>query len=133
MAGRAGVSVDTVRYYERRGLLPAAERLPSGYRLYPEAAVTRIGLARRLQALGMSLDEIAEALRAHDAGDATCESERFRLEAVRDRLEARLAELAAVRDAVEATLARCEAGECDLVAHPSSGPASRASEEAHLA
>jgi DNA-binding transcriptional MerR regulator len=50
VARQAGVSVDTVRYYERRGLLRPAGRLPSGYRLYDESAVARIRLARQLQA-----------------------------------------------------------------------------------
>jgi len=48
VARQAGVSVDTVRYYERRGLLRPAGRLPSGYRRYTEAAVARIRLARQL-------------------------------------------------------------------------------------
>ena len=85
VAVRAGVAVDTVRYYERRGLLRPAGRLPSGYRLYADAAVARIRLARQLQALGMTLDEIAATLSAHDAG-GDCASERWRLEAARDRV-----------------------------------------------
>jgi DNA-binding transcriptional MerR regulator len=118
VARRAGVSVDTVRYYERRGLLPPAERLPSGYRLYSEAAVETIALARRLQGLGLTLDEVADALRAHDGSEVTCESERWRLVAVLDRTRARIAELAALRDDVEAVLARCEAGCCELRSAP---------------
>jgi DNA-binding transcriptional MerR regulator len=114
VAGQAGVSVDTVRYYERRGLLGPARRLPSGYRLYTDSAVARIRLARRLQALGLTLDEIADALRAHDGGGATCESERWRLEAVHERITARLAELAAVRDAVDAALERCRSERCEF-------------------
>jgi DNA-binding transcriptional MerR regulator len=114
VAGRAGVSVDTVRLYERRGLLPPAQRLPSGYRLYPEAAVTTIAFARRLQGLGLTLDEIADALRAHDRGDATCASERWRLEAVLDRTRARIAELTALAENVEAVLAGCDTGRCGL-------------------
>lgn len=114
VAERAGVSVDTVRYYERRGVLGEADRLPSGYRLYPETAVATIKLARRLQGLGMTLDEVGDALRAHDRGDATCESERWRLDAVLQRTRARLAELAAVQEDIEAVLARCAAGCCEL-------------------
>jgi DNA-binding transcriptional MerR regulator len=114
VAKQAGVSVDTVRYYERRGLLPPAERLPSGYRLYSEAAVDTITLARRLQSLGMTLDEVADALRAHDGGEASCESERWRLVAVSDRTKARIAELTTLQSSIEAVLARCEAGCCGL-------------------
>ena len=116
VAARAGVSIDTVRYYERRGVLPPADRLPSGFRLYPEATVARIGLARHLQSLGMTLDEVADALRAHQRGEATCVSERWRLEAARDRVDARLAELRRIRRAVDTALKRCAAGRCELIA-----------------
>jgi DNA-binding transcriptional MerR regulator len=114
IADRAGVSIDTVRYYERRGLLTPAERLPSGYRLYRESTVERIHLARRMQGLGMSLEEVADTLQAHDHGGATCESERWRLEAVHQRITARMAELSAVREAIDNALARCANGDCAL-------------------
>jgi DNA-binding transcriptional MerR regulator len=68
VADAAGVSVDTVRFYERRGVLPAPERLPSGYRTYGSATVERIRLARRFQALGLTLDEVIDALLATDTG-----------------------------------------------------------------
>ena len=89
VASQAGVSIDTVRYYERRGVLPAAPRTAAGYRVYTEAAVARIRLARRLQSLGLTLDEIIGALHAQDAGHASCESERWRLRAAlgRDRVQ----------------------------------------------
>ncbi len=119
VARLAEVSVDTVRYYERRGVLQPAERLPSGYRLYSDAAVPTIKLARRLQGLGMTLDEVADALRTHDRGDASCDSQRWRLEAVLDRTRARLAELAAVQADIESVLGRCRAGRCDLQASAS--------------
>ncbi len=114
LARRSEVTIDTVRYYERRGVLSPARRLPSGYRLCSENTVARIRLVRRLQGLGMTLDEVAEALRAHDRGDATCQSERWRLEAVRDRVRARLTELTAIREDLESVLARCSAGQCGL-------------------
>jgi DNA-binding transcriptional MerR regulator len=114
VAREAGVSVDTVRYYERRGLLRPAGRLPSGYRLYTDAAVARIRLARQLQGLGMTLEEVAELLRAHDAG-GDCASERWRLEAARERVAAEMARLAAVRAEMETVLAHCVEGRCDLL------------------
>jgi DNA-binding transcriptional MerR regulator len=127
VAERAGISVDTVRLYERRGLLPPAQRLPSGYRLYPEAAVATITFARRLQGLGLTLDEIAGALRAHDRGDATCASERWRLEAVLDRTRARIADLTALAESVESVLAGCDAGRCELRSAPVRSRGRRAS------
>jgi DNA-binding transcriptional MerR regulator len=110
------VSIDTVRYYERRGLIGPARRLPSGYRLYDEPTVARIRLARHLQSLGMTLEEIADALRAHGHGTQSCESERWRLAAVRDRVDAQLAELTTLRESIESALALCAAGQCELTA-----------------
>jgi DNA-binding transcriptional MerR regulator len=112
VAESAGVSVDTVRFYERRGILPAPERLPSGYRTYTAATVERIRLARRLQALGLTLEEVVDALHATDQGDATCASERWRLEAVLERIEAKIAELRAVRREVTQVMGACDRGEC---------------------
>ena len=114
VARRSDVSIDTVRYYERRGLISPARRLPSGYRLYDESAVARIRLTRHLQSLGMTLEEIAGALRAHGSGSQACESERWRLEAVRDRVDAQLAELTTLRDSIASALALCAAGRCEL-------------------
>ena len=121
VARAAGVGIDTVRYYERRGLLRPAGRLPSGYRLYTESAIARIRLARQLQGLGMTLEEVADTLRAHDEGGG-CASERWRLAAARDRVAAEMARLAATRDELDAVLASCVAGRCDLLP---SGPAGR--------
>ena len=112
VAESSGVSVDTVRFYERRGVLPAPERLPSGYRTYTAATVERIRLARRLQALGLTLDEVVDALHATDEGDATCASERWRLEAVLERIDAKFAELRAVRREVTKVMGACDRGEC---------------------
>lgn len=112
VAESAGVSVDTVRFYERRGVLPAPERLPSGYRTYTVATVERIRLARRLQALGLTLDEVVDALHATDQGDATCASERWRLEAVLERIDAKIAELRTVRREVTKVMGACDRGAC---------------------
>jgi len=114
VAQRAGVSVDTVRFYERRGVLPAAQRRPSGYRMFNESTVERIRMARALQDLGFTLDEVIDALQAHDDGGATCESERWRLEAVVDRLDAKIAQLRRARRTAIQTLEDCRAGHCRL-------------------
>jgi DNA-binding transcriptional MerR regulator len=114
VATAADVSIDTVRFYERRGVLPAAPRTPSGYRIYTDATVERIRLARRLQGLGLTLDEVVDALHAHDRGAATCDSERWRLEAVLDRIDAKLAELRSVRSEVRKVLVACDSGRCQL-------------------
>lgn len=71
VAERARVNVQTVRYYERRGLLPAPHRLPSGYRQYDQAHIARIRFIKRAQELGFTLGEIDEllSLKADPAGD----------------------------------------------------------------
>lgn len=112
VAEEADVSVDTVRFYERRGVLPTPERMPSGYRTYTPATVERIRLARRLQALGLTLDEVIDALHATDRADVTCASERWRLEAVIERIDTKVAELRTVRREVKAVLAACDRDEC---------------------
>lgn len=110
VAEEAGVSVDTVRFYERRGVLPAAERRPSGYREFTPAAVERIRTAKALQELGFTLDEVVDALHSH----GTCEDERWRLEVVIDRFDTKIAELERARHNAVETLRNCRAGRCAL-------------------
>ena len=114
VAKQVGVSVDTVRYYERVGVLPPPDRRPSGYREYAPAILDRLRLARELQAIGFTLAEVVDALAAHDAGDATCGSERWRLDVVLQRVDARIAELRALRGRIGEARDACEAGACVL-------------------
>jgi DNA-binding transcriptional MerR regulator len=112
IAGQAGVSVDTVRFYERVGVLPAPDRTASGYRDYRPETVERIRLTRALQAVGFTLADAVDALAAHDAGGATCESERWRLQAVLDRVDAQLADLQALRSRIVDAQQACASGRC---------------------
>ena len=112
VADLAEVSIDTVRFYERRGVLPVPERTPSGYRTYTAATVERIRLARRLQRLGLTLDEVIDALHATDHDAITCTSERWRLEAVLDRIDNKIAELQATRNHVQEVITACDHGTC---------------------
>lgn len=113
-AETVGVSVDAVRFYERRGVLHKAPRTASGYRTFEQRDVDRVRLARQLQQLGLTVEEIVAALAAHDIGDATCASERWRLERVQARVEAQLAELRSTRRVIRETLAACDVGHCQL-------------------
>ena len=115
VARASGVSVDTVRFYERVGVLSKPERTESGYRVYGPSTVERIRLTRELQAIGFTLTDVVDALAAHDAGGAPCESERWRLDAVLARVDARLAELTALRGRIVAAREACESGSCLLV------------------
>ncbi|MQA03328.1 MAG: MerR family DNA-binding protein [Streptosporangiales bacterium] len=88
VARQAGVNVQTLRYYERRGLLPQPPRSPTGYRSYPGDAVQLVRFVKRAQQLGFSLDEIEELLHLADGGPDNCD-------AARSVAEARLADLTA--------------------------------------
>ncbi len=73
VAARSGVSVDTLRYYERLGLVPKPTRTQSGYRLYEERVVERIGFIKRAQRFGFTLEEIKRMLSLEIADPRTCE------------------------------------------------------------
>jgi DNA-binding transcriptional MerR regulator len=115
-ADATGVSVDAIRFYERRGVLRPAPRTAGGYRTFDQRDVDRVLLARQLQQLGLTIDEVVDALAAHDGNGATCSSERWRLEQVEARLDARMAALERTRRLVRDALAACDAGRCQLVA-----------------
>jgi DNA-binding transcriptional MerR regulator len=112
VAADAGVSVDTVRFYERRGVLPAPQRRPSGYREYEPSTVERIRTARALQQLGLTLDEVVAALHDHDAGTADREEQLARLEAVVDRIDGRITDLRNTRRHLRDTIEACRSGNC---------------------
>ena len=118
VARGAGVTVDTVRFYERRGLLPAPARRASGYRQYSQATVERIRFAKALQALGFTLDEVIAVLRDVDAGIASCALERPRFETVLARIDEKIAELGAIRRDLAGTLKRCREGRCTFREKP---------------
>jgi len=90
LARRVGVSPDTLRHYERKGVLPPAHRSEGGYREYPESIVARLLLVRRAMHFGFSLDELARILKERDRGGAPCrevrELARRQLEKVQDQL-----------------------------------------------
>jgi len=115
LSNTTGVSIDAIRYYERRGVLPRATRTESNYRLFPPESVERLTMVRRLQDIGFTLEEIIDALQTHDAGGATCDSERWRLDSVRERLDRHILDLIATREALEGLLDACRAGSCDFV------------------
>jgi DNA-binding transcriptional MerR regulator len=73
LAKATGVSPDTIRHYERIGVLPRASRTDSGYRVYAASAVERVLVVRRALRIGFTLTELAEVLKARDAGGAPCQ------------------------------------------------------------
>ena len=117
-AEAAGVSVDAIRFYERRGILHLAPRTPSGYRTFDQRDLDRVRLAQQFQHLGLTIEEIVDAFTAHDADGASCSSERWRLDQVQDRIEARIVELQRTRQLIMDAQAACDLGRCQLAAQP---------------
>jgi DNA-binding transcriptional MerR regulator len=72
LAKSAGVSPDTIRHYEKIGVLPRASRTQAGYRVYPASAVERVLVVQRALRIGFTLAELAEVLQARDAGGVPC-------------------------------------------------------------
>jgi DNA-binding transcriptional MerR regulator len=72
LARLTGVSADTIRHYERLGILPKSQRTEGGYRIYTRSAVQRVQLTQRAIQLGFSLSELSDILRTHDNGGAPC-------------------------------------------------------------
>ena len=73
LAKATGVSADTIRNYEKIGVLPKAVRTASGYRVYPASAVERVLVIQRALRIGFTLAELSEVLKARDAGGAPCQ------------------------------------------------------------
>jgi DNA-binding transcriptional MerR regulator len=98
VAERAGVNVETLRYYERRGLLPVPERAPSGHRRYDEETVRFLRAIKDAQAVGFTLTEIAEYLHAAGRAAAPPETLRVRMAAKIDEIDDRIAALRRMRE-----------------------------------
>ena len=93
LAQETGVSSDTIRYYEKIGLLPPARRTESGYREYPSGAGNRIRVIRNAVQLGFPLAEIAKVLRLRDSGSAPCRQVRDYAAELVTHIEQRIEEL----------------------------------------
>jgi DNA-binding transcriptional MerR regulator len=106
LARRAGVSADTLRHYEAKGLLPAPARSGNGYREYPPEALARVSLVRRAVALGFTLDELARIVKVRDQGGAPCHEVRALAAAKLALLEDRVAELQGACDRLRSVLER---------------------------
>ena len=104
LARLAGVSADTLRHYERKGVLPAPRRTSNGYRCYPPEALKRVRLVRRALMMGFTLDELATIFKAHDRGGAPCRAVRRLAAEKLAQVEMRLQELLALREELRATL-----------------------------
>ena len=117
-AEQAGVNVQTVRYYERRGLLPKAPRRASGYREFPSEAIRTVRFIKRAQELGFSLDEVQELLRLQRSSSR----DRPRIRKISERriaqIDQKIAELQRMRKALKTLVHACHEGatlQCPII------------------
>ena len=108
VAAQAHVNTQTLRYYERRGLLPQPERTHSGYRAYTAEAVRVVRFVKRAQQLGFTLDEIEELLHLANGGPAPCEEAKTMARTRIADLQHRIEELAGMRDALTRLVETCD-------------------------
>jgi len=104
LAKLAGVKPDSVRFYERSGLLPRPERTPSGYRVYQEGALKQLSFIKKAQALGFTLDEIKRILSLRGQGPQTCRCVVAIAEATLTETKAKLDQLQRFHDALARNL-----------------------------
>lgn len=107
VAGGSGVNLETVRYYERRGLLPKPPRTASGYRSFPTDTVRRVKFIKHAQALGFTLTEIKELLALRVDPDTTCAQVRDQARAKVADIKQRIRSLEGMKKALEQLAAAC--------------------------
>ena len=124
LAAHTKLTPDTLRYYERLGLIPRPARTNGGFRLYSPAVPDRIRLIKQAQAAGLTLDEIRELVAFDGRGLERCRRVRGLVEAKLAELDARMAELRAFRRTLRHSLRECEEtlsgqadAECPVVEH----------------
>ena len=107
VAKQANVCVETLRYYERRGLVTLPPRNDSNYRLYPQETVRRVQFIKRAQQLGFSLKEIAEILELRATPQTLCADIRTRAVAKIDTMEEKIRALQVMKRALRQLVAEC--------------------------
>lgn len=102
------MNAQTLRYYERRGILPDPPRSPAGYRDYPASAVAVLRFVKRAQELGFTLAEVEELLGLAEGGPESCDAARALAQTHMDELDGKLADLHRMRDSLAALVSTCE-------------------------
>jgi len=105
LAELAGVSTDTLRYYERMKVLAAPRRSEGNYRMYPAEALDRVRLIRQALAMGFSIAELARIFRVRESGGAPCRQVRKLLEEKLEDIDRQLSELTSMRQQLRGVLA----------------------------
>ncbi|PTN07644.1 Hg(II)-responsive transcriptional regulator [Nitrosomonas aestuarii] len=124
LAKQANVTIETIRYYQRQGLLDEPLKPDTGYRQYPAEAIARIRFIKRAQQLGFTLKEIAELL-ALDSGH--CEDVRKLAEQKREQIDEQMQDLTVLRHALDSLVKGClknqSSRQCSLIDSLTNGPA----------
>jgi MerR family mercuric resistance operon transcriptional regulator len=107
LARRTELNVESVRYYERRGLIPEPRRSGSGYRLYSQEAIARINFIKRAKTLGFSLSEISELLSLRVDPESTCRMVRTRAREKTADIESKIETLQDMKRALVKLTASC--------------------------
>lgn len=130
LADQARVNVQTLRYYERRGLLSAPTRLASGYRAYGPEALQRVRFVKRAQELGFTLQEIGDLLTLWKDSAKSCRAVELRARDALERIEKKITDLKRMRRGLGRYVTACELrpslDECPLL-HVLGGPEEGAS------
>ena len=113
LAERGGVNLETVRYYEREGLMLPPPRKSSGHRAYPLNAVRRLRFIRRCQELGFSLGEIKELLMLRRAPEQPCADVIQQIDVKSEEIERKITQLRAIRRALRRLKDSCD-GNCPV-------------------
>ena len=108
LADEAGVNVETIRYYQRRGLMAEPDKPTSGHRRYASDAIKRVRFIKRAQVLGFTLDEVGSLLELDEA--CACTETRELATHKLQVIEEKLADLKAMRKALTALLRQCDVG-----------------------
>lgn len=118
VAKAAGVNVETIRYYQRRGLMDEPSKPLGGHRRYAPLAVSRVRFIKRAQQLGFTLGEVMGLLRLEDG--QSCRETRVLAEQKLDLIEERIADLTRMRRMLKGLIAKCASGQrprsCPIIA-----------------
>lgn len=120
LANKAGVNVETIRYYQRIGLIDEPRKPLQGYRVYPATTLQRVKFIKRAQQLGFSLQEIEELLELGDgSNESTCSDVRARAEQKLNQINQQIQDLEGLRSSLKQLISSCNKGNthasCPLV------------------
>jgi len=118
LAKQTGVNIETIRYYEKIGLIPDPDRSSGGHRIYDQSHLKRLSFVRRSRELGFTLHEIRELLELVDGGDYTCAEVRDRTMFHLDDVATKIRDLQKIQRTLRTMASKCDGGlvpECPIV------------------